>query len=247
MKTIQVMLLALILITSCKNEKNDETIAEKEIGKEEIEPSDSEWINLFDGTNLDHWRGYLTDSIYANWTIEPDGSLLFTPDPEGKKNIITKETYKNFILSLDWKISEGGNSGIFWAVSEEGKNPEAYQTGPEIQVLDNERHPDAKVPGGTHKAGSLYDLVAYPPEAINPAGEWNSCLIEINYDKNEGSISMNGKAPITFPLKGDAWDKMINKSKFKGWDGFGSHHNGHVGLQDHGNKVWFRNIKIKPF
>lgn len=246
MKIGQLLFIAVLVCVSCKNDKEEEAAA-KEVLIQEIPVEENDWIVLFDGTNLDHWRGYLADSIYANWTIEPDGSLLFTPDPEGFKNIITKDTYENFVLSLDWKISEGGNSGIFWAVTEEGKLPEAYQSGPEIQIIDNERHPDAKVPGGTHKAGSLYDLIAYPPTDINPAGEWNSALIEINYTENKGSISMNGNDPITFPIKGEEWQKMLENSKFKGWEHFGKYHNGHIGLQDHGNKVWFRNIKIRPF
>ncbi|WP_228852498.1 3-keto-disaccharide hydrolase [Aegicerativicinus sediminis] len=247
MRNIQLILLTLVLVLSCKDKSEDETLATEKFVDEEVKVEENDWIYLFDGTNLDHWRGYLADSIYANWTIEQDGTLMFTPDPEGYKNIITKDTYESFILSLDWRISEGGNSGIFWAVSEEGKRPEAYETGPEIQILDNERHPDAKVAGGTHKAGSLYDLVAYPPEAINPAGEWNSCLIEINYKENKGSISINGNEPITFPVQGDEWQNMLDNSKFKGWEYFGKYHKGHIGLQDHGNKVWFRNIKIKPF
>ena len=92
------------------------------------------------------------------------------------KNIISKEKYTNFILSLEWKISEAGNSGIFWGVYEDEKFSEAYMTGPEIQVLDNEKHPDSFVGNGIHKAGSLYDLIGYPAEDIYPAGEWNQCV-----------------------------------------------------------------------
>ena len=172
-------------------------------------------------------------------------AMKFTPGKEGGKNIITKGTYTNFVLSLEWKVSEAGNSGIFWGVHEDEKFREAYMTGPEIQVLDNERHPDAKVAQGTHKAGSLYDMIACPDEHVNPAGEWNLCVLEINQDANVGKVSMNGTEVMTFPLHGEEWDKMVANSKFKDWEGFGKYRTGHIGLQDHSDVVWYRNIKIK--
>ena len=246
-------ILFLILATmffGCKQtskEEKQEIIDTKEEVKEEPKP---EWVTLFDGTNLDEWRGYLSDSIFPEWTIE-DGAMVFTPDKGSTvgngsgKNIITKGTYTDFVLSVEWKISEGGNSGIFWSVFEDPKFPEAYQSGPEIQVLDNAKHADSFVPGGTHKAGSLYDMVACPPEMINPAGEWNLCVLEINHKTNIGKVSMNGKEALTFPVNGEAWDTMVENSKFKGWEAFGKYKTGHIGLQDHGFKIWFRNIKIK--
>ena len=87
-------------------------------------------------------------------------------------------------------------------------------------MLDNAKHPDSFVPGGTHKAGSLYDMVPCSPDLINPAGEWNLCVLEINHNTNVGKVSMNGKEAITFPVEGEAWDKMVENSKFKGWEGF---------------------------
>lgn len=249
MKNIILLIIFTMTFTACKQEKkvsvNSELLAKNTSESE----SESDWFYLFDGTNFDNWRGYLNEEMYPEWTIE-DGAMVFkdennkTGDGRGK-NIITKNTYTNFILSLEWKISKGGNSGIFWSVFEDPKFSEAYQTGPEIQVLDNEKHPDSFVPGGTHKAGSLYDLIACPPELINPAEEWNLCVLEINHKTNLGKISMNGKEAFTFPVHGEEWDTMINNSKFKGWEGFGLHQTGHIGLQDHGFQVSFRNIKIK--
>ena len=118
-------------------------------------------------------------------------------------------------------------------------------TGPEIQVLDNERHPDSFVGNGIHKAGSLYDLIGYPDEYINPAGKWNKCELEIDHKKNIGTVTMNGKASISFPLSGEKWNTMVANSKFKDWEGFGRYPTGHIGLQDHSDKVWYKNIKIK--
>ena len=227
--------------------------AEKKITKtklsQQVDGSDesdssSDWTILFDGTSLDNWRGYLSEDIYPEWTIQ-DKVMVFNPSNVGGKNIITKEKYTNFILSLEWKISEVGNSGIFWGVHEDKRFSEAYMTGPEIQVLDNERHPDSFVGNGIHKAGSLYDMIGYPDEHINPAGKWNKCVLEIDHKKNTGTVTMNGKASISFPLSGEKWDAMVANSKFKDWEGFGKYPSGHIGLQDHSDKVWFKNIKIK--
>lgn len=240
------ILLVLLTITfsACKQKTKEMAQTKTEVMEEPEMKPESEWISLFDGTNYDHWRGYLTDSMYPEWTIE-DGAMAFVPGKEGGKNIITKEVFTDFELSLEWKISEGGNSGIFWSVYEDPKFKEAYQTGPEIQVLDNDRHPDAKANPKFHQAGALYDMVQPEHDVCKPAGEWNLCVLKVNHKTNQGSVTLNGIEIVTFPVHGEAWDAMVAKSKFKGWEGFGKHHTGHIGLQDHGDKVWFRNIKIK--
>lgn len=244
MKNIICLLVFTITLTSCKQSVKETPQSELEaMNVEKVQP-ESEWITLFDGTNFDNWRGYLTDEMYQEWTIE-DGAMVFTPSGHGGKNIITKETFTDFEMSLEWKISEGGNSGIFWGVYEDPKYKEAYQTGPEIQVLDNERHPDALANPKYHQAGALYDLVQPMHDVCNSAGEWNLCVLKVNHKTNEGSVTLNGTVIVTFPVHGEAWDAMVAKSKFKGWEGFGKHHTGHIGLQDHGDKVSFRNIKIK--
>jgi hypothetical protein len=240
---IRNILLGCILLTlfKCKQLEKKQINEEKEI--EYSNENNDNWIYLFDGTSFDSWRGYLSDEMYPEWQIE-DGVMSFTPGEVHGKNIITKQKFTSFILSLEWKVSEGGNSGIFWGIYEDEKYPEAYETGIEIQVIDNERHPDAKEREGTHAAGSLYDMIAYPPEYVNPAGEWNLCVIEVNQETNLGKVSMNGKTPITFPVHGPEWEAMIANSKFKDWEGFGKNKTGHIGLQDHSDQVWYRNIKI---
>ena len=245
MKNIVLISLLALLCLTCADGKKKEGDKPELTQVDTLELANEGWMVLFDGRNMDQWRGYNADSMYSdNWSIENE-ALKFTPDTSGGKNIITKETFENFVLSLDWKVSQGANSGFFWGVHEDDKFEEAYQTGPEIQVLDNERHPDAQVPGGTHKAGSLYDMVACDPALINPAGEWNNCVLEIDHNKNMGKVTMNGTEALSFPVHGDEWQAMIENSKFKGWEGFGAYKNGHIGLQDHGDVVWFRNIKIK--
>ena len=225
-----------------KKQKETKTI-QQVVTSEELKSS-NDWTILFDGSSLDNWRGYLSEDIYPEWTIQDD-AMVFTPSNVGGKNIITKEKYTNFILSLEWKISEAGNSGIFWGVHEDEKFSEAYMTGPEIQVLDNEKHPDSFVGNGIHKAGSLYDLIGYPAEDIYPAGEWNQCVLEVNQTANIARVTMNEKTTISFPLHGVEWEKMVTNSKFKDWEGFGKYRTGHVGLQYHSDQVSFRNIKIK--
>jgi len=226
MKKVIFAVCTLFILVACKKDKPEIAATETKETSTETVQKEAEWIALFDGSSFDNWRGYLTDSIYKEWTIEADGSMVFTPSDKGGKNIISKQKFTNFVLSLEWKIS-------------------AYQTGAEIQVLDNALHADAKVANGTHKAGSLYDMIACPDEHVKPAGEWNLCVLEINHETNLGKVSMNGTEVITFPVHGEAWDKMVENSKFKDWEGFAKYRTGHIGLQDHSDKVWYKNIKIK--
>ncbi|MDJ0645904.1 MAG: DUF1080 domain-containing protein [Flavobacteriaceae bacterium] len=225
----------------CKQDKKQEEMTENKTEETKVQ---KDWIVLFDGSSLDNWRGYLLDSMHSEWSIDGE-AMKFTPSEQGGKNIISKQKFTNFVLSLEWKVSEKGNSGIFWGVHEDEKFKEAYETGPEIQVLDNERHPDSFVAEGTHKAGSLYDMIACPPELIKAAGEWNECVLKVDHENNMASVTMNGKEAFTFPVHGEKWDEMVENSKFKGWEGFGKYREGHIGLQDHSDIVWYRNIKIK--
>ena len=241
-----VLIICLCSLFACNQteKKSQEKVETQNTVSSKETPNKEGWTILFDGSSLDNWRGYLSENIYPEWTIQDD-VMVFTPGEVGGKNIITKEKYTNFILSLEWKISEAGNSGIFWGVHEDEKFPEAYMTGPEIQVLDNEKHPDSFVGNGIHKAGSLYDLIGYPAEDIYPAGEWNLCVLEVNQTANLARVTMNEKTTISFPLHGVEWDKMVENSKFKDWEGFGKYRSGHIGLQDHSDQVSYRNIKIK--
>ena len=132
MKNIILLIMLTITFTACKQEKKESDQTQPEAMKtDQAKPAD-EWVSLFDGTSFNNWRGYLSDGMYPEWTIE-DGAMVFTPSKPGEgsgKNIITKGEYTDFILSLEWKIAEGGNSGIFWSVFEDPKLSEAYQTGP---------------------------------------------------------------------------------------------------------------------
>ncbi|MDH3697508.1 MAG: DUF1080 domain-containing protein [Flavobacteriaceae bacterium] len=244
-------LVLMTLFIQCK-EKEKESKEESAMDETtEVSPQsegNEEWTILFDGSNFNSWKGYLKEEVPDTWKLE-DGTMVFYP-PENKPagesyNIVTKKDYNSFVLSLDWKISPAGNSGIFWAVVEDEQFSEAYQTGPEIQVLDNAGHPDASAGGGTHTAGSLYDMVAPSEDATKPAGEWNSCVLTVDYNTNKGSVVLNDVLIVEFEPSGDVWDGMIAKSKFADWPGFAKTQTGKIGLQDHGDIVAYRNIKIK--
>jgi len=233
----------LMFFISCKQEKKEtsETIVQ------EIETPESEWEVLFDGTSFDNWNEFQSDSVSDVWKIEGD-AMVYTPPPksEKKKNhdLVTKNEFTDFVLTLDWKISEAGNSGVFWGVNEDAKYTTGYKTGPEIQILDNDKHPDAKA-GTTHQAGALYDMISPAKDVTNPIGEWNTMVITINHKENMGSVTLNGTEMVTFPVANEEWNAMVADSKFAGWEGFGKYTTGKIGLQDHGNVVAFRDIKIK--
>ena len=249
MKNLMVIVCMAIIVFGCKD-KAEKTQKEKEkerIAEAEKAAPPQEWTVLFDGSSFDGWKEYNKEDVSDNWKLE-DGAMVFYPPKERGEgeafNLVTEKEYTDFILSLDWKISEGGNSGVFWGVNEKPELSEAYQTGPEVQVLDNEKHPDAKN-GTTHQAGSLYDMVAPSQDVTNPVGEWNTMVITINHKEQKGSISLNGTDVVDFPVGNEMWNVMVSKSKFADWDHFGKFTTGKIGLQDHGNMVSFRDIRIK--
>jgi hypothetical protein len=243
MKRTITLLLMILLFLGCKQEVKKSTVKDETV-HDEVE-NESEWVNLFDGKTFKGWHNYMTDSISDEWQIE-NGTMIFTPHPDrnhGMNNIITDKKYTNFILSIEWKISEEGNSGIFWGIFENEKFPVPYQTAPEIQVLDNLNHPDGAKK--THRAGAIFGIAGPENDLVKKLGEWNHFIIEIDHKNNNGSVVLNGTEIVKFPVHGKEWDKLVANSKFKDWEGFGRYQTGHIGLQDHGNKVWFRNIKIQ--
>lgn len=209
--------------------------------------SDEGWTPLFNGENMDGWHVYGGDENFNGWYVEGD-VLVFDPAQRSEaksSNIITDTQYENFELSLDWMISENGNSGLFWAVVESDAYEQPYHTGPEIQILDDGWTEYVEERGDINRAGSLYNLM--PPSSIvsKPAGEWNNYLLHIDHQKNEGWLTFNGTRVLEFPVHGPAWQQLIDNSNFADWQGFGEAQKGHIGLQEHGGKVAFRNIKIR--
>ena len=204
------------------------------------------WQLLFDGNSKNGWHIYNNKTDGAAWVVS-DGTLHL--DPKEKKDgkvvgggdIVTDTEYDNFHLSLEWKLDTSGNSGVIFYVKEDQKYENTYHTGPEMQVLDNERHKDAQIP--KHRAADLYDLVASSPETVKKAGEWNKAEIISNNGALE--FRLNDTKVLNATLWDDNWKKMLAGSKFKQWPDFGTFKSGKIALQDHGDPVWFRNIKIR--
>lgn len=204
------------------------------------------WVVIFDGKTTTGWKGYnMPDFPAKNWDVN-DGSLHCLGIGKGEMtntDLITAKKYSNFELSLEWKISKGGNSGIF-IVAQEVPDVEIYKSAPEMQVLDNENHPDGKLGvNGNHKAGSLYDMIPANPQNAKPFGEWNTVRIMVYQGKVV--YNQNGTNVVEYSLGTVDWKKMVADSKFKDWTWFGAAKEGYIGLQDHGFEVWFRNIKIR--
>jgi hypothetical protein len=200
------------------------------------------WQLLFDGKSKAGWHGYLQGNDSA-WKVS-DSALFLEVTPNEKRtgvDIVTDNEYENFHLKVDWKISEGGNSGIMFGVKESQEFKNTYFTGPEMQVLDNEKHSDAKI--NKHRAGDLYDLVSSSVETVKPVGEWNTAEIIIKDSTLE--LKLNGPTVVKTKLWDENWKKLVMGSKFVSWPAFGTFKSGRIALQDHGDKVWFRNIKIR--
>ncbi len=216
------VLLLLTAIPGTWDDVNSLTDAESKAG----------WTLLFDGQETDHWRNYKKDNVSDGWEVK-DGALVRSR--RGAGDIITRKKYKYFELSLEYKISKGGNSGIMFHVTEEYDRP--WQTGPEIQVQDNVDGHDPQ------KSGWLYQLYRSPQDATRPAGEWNEVRLRIAPDNCE--IQMNGVRYARFKLGSRDWNRRVAASKFAKFENFGKAGEGHICLQDHGNEVAYRNIKIR--
>ncbi|MDE2806757.1 MAG: DUF1080 domain-containing protein [Gemmatimonadota bacterium] len=194
------------------------------------------WTLLFDGT-LAGWRGYRRADTPAGWSIE-DGILTFTPGV-GDGDLMTREQFGDFELALEWRIAEGGNSGIFYRATEAERAP--YWTGPEFQILHNEGHPDGRTPETS--AGSNYALHAPIEDVTRRVGEWNRVRIVLDGARVEHW--MNDVKVVEYELWTDEWRDLVASTKFVDWPAYGMAHTGHIGLQDHGDPVWFRNVKIR--
>ncbi len=225
------------------------------------------FITIFDGKTFTGWRGYGKDKVPGKWTIE-DGAIKFNGSGGGEAqdgdggDLIFAHKFKNFELELEWRTSKGGNSGIFYLAQEvtstdkDGKEKlePIYISAPEYQVLDNENHPDAKLgKDGNRQSASLYDMIPAKPQNSKPFGEWNKAKIMVY----KGTVvhGQNDENVLEYHLWTPQWTEMLEASKFskEKWSlAFdllnncgGADREGFIGLQDHGDDVWFRNIRIK--
>lgn len=258
-------LIAPLILFSCSQKSGTDEASDTEAATEEaIEATeqaavntltDAEknegWVLLFDGNTSEGWRGYGKDHFPAAWEVV-DGTLHMIGSGRGEAgsteggDIIYDKEFQNFTLKLEWKISEGGNSGIFYLGQETPEYDFIWKTAPEMQVLDNEKHPDASMgTDGNRQAGSLYDLIPAKPQNARPVGEWNQ--VEIVVYKGTVIHKQNGETVVEYHLWTPEWEELVAGSKFPGlnadWAKVAS--KGYFGLQDHGDDVWFRNIKLK--
>lgn len=193
------------------------------------------WRLLFDGRTTNGWRGYRMPSVPPGWTVV-DGALTRVA---GGGDIITVDQFANFELTLEWKVAPRGNSGIMYRVTEE--YDESYKSGPEMQVLDDAGHADGQ--SRLTAAGADYGLYASPAGVVRPAGEWNQVRIVVNESHVE--YWLNGTKTVEYELWSPDWEARVKNSKFVQWPNFGRARRGHVALQDHGDWVAYRNIKIR--
>lgn len=245
------------------------TVLEKEQVNLADFPVDADgYYTIFNGKDFTGWRGYGKDTVPSRWTIE-DGAIKFNGSGTGEGqtgeggDLIFANQLGNFELELEWKVSKGGNSGILYLAQEVETTKEdgtkqlepIYISAPEYQILDNVNHPDAKLGiDGNRQSASLYDMIAAKPQNQKPYGEWNKAKIMVY----KGTVvhSQNGENVVEYHLWTPQWTEMLQKSKFseEAWplafellnNCGGENHKGYIGFQDHGDDVWFRNIRVKP-
>ena len=193
------------------------------------------WALLFDGRTLDGWRGYGMDGLPGSWAVE-DGTIA-RAGPGG--DLITDAQFSDFELAFEWRVEEGGNSGVFYR-GVEGL-PVIYQGAPEYQVLDDANHVDGQSP--VTSAGSNYALHPAPRGLARPAGAWNQGRIVVR--GNQVEHWLNGTRVVAYELHSDDWKARVAASKFAAWPAYGRAERGHIGLQDHGDRVWYRNLKVR--
>ena len=210
----------------------DRGVADNVLSTEEVAEG---WELLFDGQSLVGWRAYDHSGLPGGWEVL-DGAISRT-GPGG--DIMTQRVFRNFELSLDARVGEGGNSGVFYLAAQGEEN--IYHSAPEMQVLDDERHPDGQSP--LTSAGANYGLHPAPRGVVHPAGEWNHIRIVVQNDRVEHWL--NGERIVEYVIRSPEWAELVAASKFSQWPAYGRASEGHIGLQDHGDPVWYQNVKVR--
>jgi Domain of Unknown Function (DUF1080) len=244
MKKLMTIVFAAIAFAACNSSETNNATTDTTATADTtsaMQSMDTGWVSLFDGATLNRWHAFGQTSA-GKWSVD-SGVIHLSSSAKGDDgDLVSNDGFANFDLKLDWKISKAGNSGVlFYVQDDKPKYEDTYKTGPEMQVLDDERHEDNKLP--THRAGSLYDMIQATPGAVKPAEQWNA--VEILSNNGKLDFYMNGVHAVNTTMWDDNWNKMVAGSKFKEWPAFGTFKSGHIALQDHGNDVWFRNIMIK--
>lgn len=232
---VSIAVLLLTGLTRCPLAADDE----KSINILSADERANGWKLLFDGKTFDGWRAYKGKEVPDKWKILHGALVLKPGDGKHGGDIMTVDEFDNFELRLEWRISRGGNSGLMYRVTEEADAP--YGSGPEYQILDNANHPDGRDPKTS--AASCYALYAPSKDATRPVGEWNKTRLVVNGKHVEHWL--NDVKVVSYEIGGDDWNTRVAASKFKEWKQFAKANKGHIDLQDHGNEVAYRNIKIR--
>ncbi len=245
-KSFLLLLIATTILPACNS---SDKISQNNLAETATaDTSNEDWISLFDGKTFNGWHTYGMDSVGNAWKIE-DSVIHLHPlmkngwQSVGGGDLVTDEEYNNFDLKLEWKISEAGNSGIFFYVHEDTrkfKNPN--QSGLEMQINDNENNKNGMIE--KQRAGDLVGLLSSASaKVVKPAGQWNQ--VEIRSNRGKLNFFMNGQNVLSTYLWDDNWEELIDNSRFKKISDYGTYKKGKIVLQDHGADVWFKNIRIR--
>lgn len=199
------------------------------------------WQLLFNGKDFTGWHGYNIDSIPATWSIEDNALTMTKMEAAEGHDIITDKSYKNFAFTAEFKLTPSANSGIIYQIKEDTTYKFPYETGPEFQVIDHQNWPDSL--DQTQICGANYAM--YPPKTkpFKPAGEWNRMMLVVN--GNHVTHVLNGEEVVHYEKYSEEWNKLRNSGKWADYPDYGKFDEGHISLQDHGTKVWYRNVKVK--
>ncbi len=243
---VAIMVTTTLLLSGQTNKNSPEALCgeiDKNAAPNTLTPAEKKngWILLFDGKTTAGWHGYNLKVFPDCWAIE-DGALTMNSKGSGESlDIITDKTYRKFALFLEYKLTKAANSGIIFQVTEDPKYKYPYETGPEFQVIDHQNWPDKLE--SWQENGANYAM--YPPSAkpYKTLGEWNKlCLI---VDGNTVTQILNGTVVVKYEKYSDDWTKRRNSGKWTAFPDWGKYDEGHISLQNHGTKVWYRSIKIK--
>jgi hypothetical protein len=238
------LVLLTLLSGACSQSSETKTAADAETAQTETAAAtEGEWITLFDGKSLAGWHGYNKTGEVTNWTVEDSALVCLgaAKDAHGG-DIVTDQKFDNFELTWDWKVDKGSNSGVMYHVVEDPKYKAPYETGPEYQIIDDIGFPEKLE--DWQQAGADYGMqVANDKKKLKPVGEWNSS--KIVYNNGHVEHWLNGEKIVEFEANTPEWNKEKTEGKWKDFPDYSSAKTGAIALQDHGNKAYFKNIKIK--
>ncbi|HUX94199.1 MAG TPA: DUF1080 domain-containing protein [Bacteroidales bacterium] len=199
------------------------------------------WKLLFDGTTTAGWHGYNLKVFPDAWAIEDGCLTMNTTGSAESLDIVTDKIYRNFAISVDYKVTPGANSGVIFQIKEDTIYKFPYETGPEMQIIDDDGWPGKLEEW--QESGANYAMYAAKTKAGKPVGEWNNLFLAVK--DNKVTQILNSVVVVEYEKYSDEWTKLRNSGKWADYPDYGKYDEGHISLQNHGTKVWFRNIKLK--